>query len=270
MASHIEQAATAFENNGKYQFRSIFCTESVFLRLTQENHFNNIRSFISFRSFCLLCRTGLTHMNAKSADREIEKKKSALGDIKNAPTSLTFGSKSAVKKCEVETVNDDYDIDQGYTSLRPVDFHEAWIEKSALSDEDIDRWIKALRDARNANPYDETEPPKDQPVVFDFDECKCNRYLMPSMMMHFDRSLLTRYRFSALLVVEPTLELVPPDPMDDTLDTPPVGPDTSDYQSYSEPTEYDQPNDQLHDSEISALNMSVFEFDEMSGDEDDY
>lgn len=111
-------------------------------------------------------------MNAKSVDREFEKKKCAFGNIKNAPVSVTIASKSAVKKGDVATFNTDDDIDQGYTSLRPVDFFEAWVEKTALSDDDIDRWIKALRDARNANPYDETEPPPQPEMTFDDDECK--------------------------------------------------------------------------------------------------
>lgn len=111
------------------------------------------------------------HITAKTVN-DNEKKKIAFGDIKNAPVSVANGEKFGVKKseCAKETVNG---FDNGYASSMPVDYFEAWVDKMTLSDDDIDRWIKVMNDARKANPYDETEPPM-SPIELAEVKCKGN------------------------------------------------------------------------------------------------
>lgn len=132
------------------------------------------------RNCFLLCHchqiTALTLINAKNSDRnEIEKKKTAFGDIKNAPQLFGSSEKSGVKKDErVKESVDDYD--SGCVSLMPVDYFEAQVNKLALSDDEIDLWIKCINASRNASRYDDDiEPPTIyEPELAELpeDECK--------------------------------------------------------------------------------------------------
>lgn len=109
-------------------------------------------------------------MDARS---ESDKKKVALGDIKNAPIAPSIsGGKTETKKVDNEKVteiNDDYE----YASSRPVDWYEAWIEKRVLPEELINKMARLLT-GRHIDPDDVIEPPKpvEEPVDDFFPSCK--------------------------------------------------------------------------------------------------
>ena len=104
---------------------------------------------------------------------ESDKKKVALGDIKNAPIAQsTNGGKTEIKKVETEKmteINDDYE----YASSRPVDWYEAWIEKRVLPEELINKMARLLT-GRYIDPDEVIEPPKpvDEPEDDFIPSCK--------------------------------------------------------------------------------------------------
>lgn len=97
-------------------------------------------------------------MNGKNANQlNTDKGKLALGDIKNAALP-TGEQKLSVKKVRVE-IADEENIENEFASSLDVDYHAAWAEKLALTDDEINRWINMLNIARDMNPYDEITPP---------------------------------------------------------------------------------------------------------------
>lgn len=151
-------------NQLKSRRRSILGFYELFLH----KHLKNFR-------FCFI-PDGL--LIGKTANRdEIEKKKSALGDIKNAQT--TAEEKVPMKTEHIEIVDEKYErefVDEEYetefASSKDVDYHQVWAEKLALSDDEINRWITMLNIARDTTPDDEILPP---PIYIDpmpFENCK--------------------------------------------------------------------------------------------------
>lgn len=109
-------------------------------------------------------------MPTKVGERsEKDKKKVALGDIKNAPSN----SHTQINAQKVES--EEVDLDFTTTSLKPVDYFQEWIEKAALSDEEVNKWVRMLRTAHDMNPNEETMPPRtSSPPMPSFcaEECK--------------------------------------------------------------------------------------------------
>lgn len=114
---------------------------------------------------------------AKNVDsNKSDKKKVAFGDIKNAPLAPTSGEKATVKKVEIEMTkedNENYEIDES-CNLKPVDYFQAWIEKAALTDEEVNTWIKMINTPLYMDPSEERMPPKiEDPIEEEFyPECK--------------------------------------------------------------------------------------------------
>lgn len=95
-------------------------------------------------------------MDARS---ESDKKKVALGDIKNAPFApSTNGGKTETKKVDTEEMTE-IDDDYEYASSRPVDWFEAWIEKRVLPEELINKMARLLNGSY-IDPDEVIEPPK--------------------------------------------------------------------------------------------------------------
>lgn len=93
-------------------------------------------------------------MNGKASIRnEIDKKKTALGDIKNAP--VTCEQKGPMKTEQTEIIDEIYERE--FASSEDVDYHKVWTEKLALTDDEITRWITMLN--RHENWNEEVEPP---------------------------------------------------------------------------------------------------------------
>lgn len=109
-------------------------------------------------------------MPIKAADRsEKDKKKVALGDIKNAPSN----SHTQINAQKVES--EEVDLDFTTTSSKPVDYFQEWVEKAAMSDEQVNQWVRMLRMAHDMNPNEETMPsqPSSPPMPnFCAEECK--------------------------------------------------------------------------------------------------
>lgn len=122
--------------------------------------------FFSFSTF-----SDAAIMNGKNTNRnEVDKKKTALGDIKNAQ-SLNSGEKLSVKTVHVEASEDDSGNE--FASSKAVDYHKVWVERVTLTDNEIDRWVTMLNAARNINPYDETKPLPIPEEDIHFEESKC-------------------------------------------------------------------------------------------------
>lgn len=101
-------------------------------------------------------------VNGKHADRiESEKKKIALGDIKNAQAAPQVSSdgKTVAKKTEIQNV----ETPPEYASSRPVDMYDVMVEKLTFSDEMINTWVKSLNIGWT-DTYDDIEPPP--PLTF--------------------------------------------------------------------------------------------------------
>ncbi|XP_055311226.1 uncharacterized protein LOC129573993 [Sitodiplosis mosellana] len=182
-----------------------------------------------------------TFMPAKTMDArsESDKKKVALGDIKNAPAAPTSGGKTTTKKVETEKMaesNDDYE----YASSRPVDWFPIWIEAAALSDDLINKMARQLT-GRDIDPNEEIEPPK----YYEIED-----------------------------KIYPQTEEITPEIPPEIQEFPPMSPDSSSseyhsFDSFDGDFEEDiKPSTQsfYNDSEMSALNQSVFEFSSDSED----
>ncbi|XP_031626195.1 uncharacterized protein LOC116342647 [Contarinia nasturtii] len=113
-------------------------------------------------------------------NRENIQKEFALGDITNGyhkcmPSATPVFSKkqkAMVKKADIDTEPHEMVI----ASRKPVDVFNIWVDRDALSDDDVDRLIELDIIAQNMNPYDEIEPQTsiiedDVPETIETSEC---------------------------------------------------------------------------------------------------
>lgn len=207
----------------------------------------------------------------KNADHsDVDRKKVALGDIKNAPSAPVSDGKPMVKN----DIEDQEPLELCIASSKPVDYFEAWVEREALSDAEVDQWVKMLNIARTMNPYEESAPPMAQldEDIYEMEqrwnEIRESKFNFVSFSMHMSVSI--RYEFFLISIqisekeeeemAREWLRVIPLNPYDDS---------DSDSSVEDDYKENEAPMVNVYnDSEIYALNQSVFDLS--FGSDDDY
>lgn len=206
----------------------------------------NIQIFDCFNRLCLDVQ-----LNGKNANWiDMDKKKKALSDIQNAQSSEL---KSSMKE-HIDIVEEEQMVHE-FASSKYVDFDAAWVDKNTLTNDEINLWIKMLNIARNMNPNDETEPsltPEEEIIIPTSKLFSCKLYISvgknPKNSLVFKVSDEDEYEPFPISLVHLSS---------------PRSPRSSDYNSSKQHETEEEPHSSTlsfyNDSEMSALNRSVFE-----------